>query len=94
MENFNKLIPAQTERLAYLAEECGEVIQIVGKILRHGYDSYNPYDPNKESNKTLLETELNDILKAISRLKDNNDIHILVELKAYKNNAHWHHQEK
>ena len=37
MNNFNQLTPAETERLAILAEECGEVIQAVGKILRHGY---------------------------------------------------------
>lgn len=42
MDHFNGLSPAQAERLAMLAEECGEVIQAVGKILRHGYDSYHP----------------------------------------------------
>ena len=42
MDHFNKLTPAEAERLAILAEECGEVIQVIGKILRHGYDSYHP----------------------------------------------------
>lgn len=74
MEHFNKLTPAEAERLAMLAEECGEVIQIVGKILRHGYDSYHPADPNT-TNRDLLAKELRDVnavLQAMSRfeLKD------------------------
>lgn len=35
MENFNGMTPAETERLAILVEECGEVVQIGMKILRH-----------------------------------------------------------
>ena len=46
-EHFNKLTPAEDERLAMLAEECAEVIQIVSKIQRHGYDSWHPDDPLK-----------------------------------------------
>lgn len=60
MIHFNKLTPAQAERLAMLAEECGEVIQIVGKILRHGYDSYHPVNP-RVSNRDLLAKELRDV---------------------------------
>lgn len=59
-EHFNKLAPDETERLAMLAEECGEVIQIVGKILRHGYDSYHPANP-RLSNRDLLAKELRDV---------------------------------
>ena len=33
---FNGLTPAEAERLALLMEECGEVVQIIGKVLRHG----------------------------------------------------------
>ena len=60
MDHFNKLTPAEAERLAMLAEECGEVIQIVGKILRHGYDSYHPVNP-RVSNLGLLVKELRDL---------------------------------
>lgn len=61
MENhFNKLTPAQAERLAMLAEECGEVIQVIGKILRHGYDSHQPSNPG-QSNKRLLNKEMIDV---------------------------------
>lgn len=69
MEHFNKLTPAEAERLAMLAEECGEVIQIVGKILRHGYDSYHPVNP-RLTNRDLLANELRDvnaILQAMGR---------------------------
>lgn len=40
--HFNQLTPAQAERLAILAEECAEVVQIIGKILRHGLYSAHP----------------------------------------------------
>ena len=43
-DHFNGLTPAEAERLAMLAEEAAEVIQAVGKILRHGYASYHPDD--------------------------------------------------
>lgn len=102
MKNFNGLTPAQTERLAYLAEECAEVIQIVGKILRHGYNSHDPTDPYKEqnttyitSNRIMLEIELADINKAVFLMDNNEDISIK-EIQKRSENAHYkymHHQE-
>lgn len=68
MDIFNKLTPAETERLAYLMEECAEVIQIIGKIQRHGYNSYNPFDEKKLDNRALLNMELSDVLKAMTRI--------------------------
>ena len=65
--HFNGLTPAEAERLAMLAEECGEVIQIIGKILRHGYDSYHPADPST-TNKQLLGRELTDLYAVASSL--------------------------
>jgi NTP pyrophosphatase (non-canonical NTP hydrolase) len=59
-DHFNKLTPAEQERLAMLAEECAEVIQVVGKILRHGYDSYHPDAPD-QTNRDLLAKELRDV---------------------------------
>jgi hypothetical protein len=52
---------AEKERLAMLAEEAGEIIQMVGKILRHGYDNYHPNDPMKVTNRELLVRELQDL---------------------------------
>ena len=71
-EQFNQLTPAEAERLAILSEECGEVIQAIGKILRHGYDSKHP--DGGPTNRGQLELELGDIL-CIGRLMCNeNDI--------------------
>lgn len=58
-QNFNELTPAETERLAILAEEMGETIQVIGKILRHGYDSRNPLEGKTGwTNRANLEKEL------------------------------------
>jgi len=67
MTHFNQLTPAEAERLAMLAEECGEVIQMIGKILRHGDDSYHPADP-KTTNRQLLGRELTDLYAVASTL--------------------------
>jgi NTP pyrophosphatase (non-canonical NTP hydrolase) len=64
--HFNQLSPAEAERLALLSEECGEVIQAIGKILRHGYESAFP--ENGPTNRCRLEAELGDVLAAISLL--------------------------
>ena len=61
---FNKLNPSQVERLACLAEELGEAQQVIGKILRHGYDSFHPNSPTT-ANRELLERELGDVLAII-----------------------------
>lgn len=51
-----------------LAEEAAEVVQVVGKILRHGYSSYHPDRPHV-SNRELLMNELAD-LKAVQFLME------------------------
>lgn len=60
MEHYNKLDPEIAELLAVLAEECGEVVQRVGKVLRHGVQSVSPY--SGLANKASLEDELTDVL--------------------------------
>lgn len=57
-ESENSLSPAETERLAILMEEMAESIQVIGKILRHGYESYHPKDLSKTSNRALLSEEI------------------------------------
>ena len=73
-QNFNQLTPAQTERLSLLAEDCGEIIEVVGKILRHGYDSYHPKDKDKTTNRELLERELGDLSLVMTLLTLGDDI--------------------
>lgn len=65
MTNPN-LTNAELERLAMLSEEAGEITQIIGKILRHGYESFHPARP-QETNRALLTREVCD-LRAIYSL--------------------------
>lgn len=98
MEHFNKLTPAEAERLAILAEECAEVIQVVGKILRHGYDSHNPDEPDDGTNRDQLECELGHIAAAQERMALAEDINESAvrqagRLKYAKVTRYMHHLE-
>lgn len=97
MEHFNKLTPGEAERLAILAEEAGEVIQIIGKILRHGYESYNPFDMNRTTNRVLLEREMADFYHAVGMLSALGDVSALNLSKetfdrVVKGKKYTHHQ--
>ena len=75
MSDFdNGLIESEVERLAILAEECGEVIQIVGKVLRHGYSSHNPLAPSPIHNRGLLAKEIGDLRWIISLMLSEGDV--------------------
>jgi hypothetical protein len=67
-KQFNKLPPNQAERLFLLCEELGEAQKIIGKILRHGYQSYHPEDLKRITNRHLLEKEMGHILAALHLL--------------------------
>lgn len=69
--HFNNLTPAEAERLAMLAEECGEVIQIIGKILRHGYDSRHP--DGGMTNRELLQREVCDVSAIVDAMQAHGD---------------------
>ena len=73
-KHFNQLTPAEAERLALLLEELGEAQHVIGKILRHGSESYHPDDPSGPSNRALLEKELGDVLAAIKMMDLADDI--------------------
>lgn len=74
MTHFNQLSPAELERLALLAEECGEVVQAVGKILRHGYASTNPFYPDLQTNRQNLVKEIGDMMVAVDFMLKSGDI--------------------
>jgi len=74
MKNINRLSQSELERLALLSEELGEAQQAIGKIIRHGYQSFNPYAMVRTTNRTDLEKELGDILFAIELMVENKDI--------------------
>lgn len=65
---------AELERLAVLSEELGEVQQVIGKILRHGYESSNPLIENSKTNRQLLEMELGDVTLALRLMVDGGDL--------------------
>ena len=97
MDHFNKLTPAEDERLSLLCEECAEVIQAVGKITRHGYESRHPN--GGPTNRTLLQYELGHVLHAISRLVNSGDIKqdeikAAEWLKSLDVQQYLHHQEE
>lgn len=54
---------------ALLAEECGEVTQIIGKSFRFGWTSYDPANPTV-TNLDLLHREVGDVLAAIQLATD------------------------
>jgi NTP pyrophosphatase (non-canonical NTP hydrolase) len=74
MEKFsNDLTDVQLERLAILSEELGEAQQIIGKVIRHGYESGDPTKPYT-SNRLLLEKELGHVFMALAMLTESNDL--------------------
>lgn len=81
MNNRNNLTGAQLERLSWLMEELGEAIQCIGKIMRHGYDSKDPSNPNHKGNKDDLERELSDVYAAITLLSNHGDLNLINAMK-------------
>ena len=99
VDPFNRLSPAEAERLSMLAEEAGEVVKAVGKILRHGYDSYNPDNPSKGTNRLQLEEELCDLIAVASAMIVDLDINISDHICSKQSLNRWmqklkyaHHQ--
>lgn len=73
---YNKLSPAQAERLDFLAEECAEVIKAIMKIKRHGYGSTNPKpgEDNVTTNQKNLMIEIGHVFACVDLLCSSNDI--------------------
>lgn len=94
-DNFNGLTPAETERIALLVEEMGEVQQVLGKILRHGYESNWEGGP---TNRESLHLELGDVLVVLQMMAEAGDIHESsieerIEVKMEKIKRFLHHQD-
>lgn len=74
----NGLSAAEAEALALLAEEMGEAQQVIGKILRHGFESGNPDRLVNQgvasityTNRMELEKELGDVEAAVQIMVNN-----------------------
>lgn len=96
LTNYNQLTPGEAERLAWLLEELGEVQQIVGKILRHGYESRWPPETG-HTNREKLHRELRDVIFVLELMYMERDIDVdkitnILEEKKYEN-CYLHHQE-
>ncbi len=92
---FNRLTPAESERLALLVEECGEVLQMIGKVTRHGYESRHPN--GGDTNRQALEKECGDVRHAMIRLCESGDlskqeIHDAADRKSRTCRVFLHHQ--
>ena len=96
-KHFNGLNPAQAERIAMLMEEAGEIVQACGKILRHGFESYNPNDQNSSSNRQHLNKEIRDIEAIIEMMRSAHDLSGVqpssVSSTILKKMKYTHHQE-
>lgn len=93
--SFNELSHAQAEVLALLAEECAEVIQVVGKILRHGLESTHP--KGGPVNQRLLAEEIGDVRAAVRLcqkyeiLDPGDDLDGLADCKIDRVDEYLHH---
>ena len=100
--NFNELTPAQTELIALLMEECGELVQACGKILRHGLDSFHP--DTEISNREALVHEMGDVTAAMKMLCNNSivdkeivfekSVNKLKRVREYLHHAKEQHHDK
>lgn len=61
---------AEREALALLAEECGELVQAIGKALRHGIYRGNP-EVEGHVNLHDIEQEIGDVLASMLVLEEN-----------------------
>lgn len=84
---------AEKERLAMLAEEAGEIVQIVGKILRHGYENYHPNDAEKITNREHLFQELRDLDGVIYGMQQSGDLPT-TDVESYHNDIKKSWQKK
>ena len=70
----NQLSPAEEERLAKLTEECGEISQMVGKTLVHGWNNFHPRMPEEGTNRERLEKEIGGLLAVVKIMSDAGDL--------------------
>lgn len=96
---FPDLTNAERERLAMLAEEAGEIVQAVGKVLRHGYDSRHP--DGGPDNRASLERECRDFLGVLWGMQRAGDLAILLSADYGDRRQAWerklryaHHQPR
>lgn len=76
------MTPAELERLALLGEEMGEAQQMIGKIIRHGYESMHP--DGGPTNREGLTREVGDILTVLSMFFEQEDLSLVNVLERHQ----------
>jgi hypothetical protein len=94
--SFRAVTPAEDERLGQLIEEMGESLQMIGKTMRHGYESSHP-DYDNITNRQNLEKELGQVLAMIKILivagdVDELNLHVAQNQKFVKLLKFTHHK--
>jgi hypothetical protein len=92
------MTPEEAERLEMLAEEAAEVIFIIMKTLRHGYESFHPDNP-EITNRQMLEEEIGDFLGILGQMELKEDVQAInvafhKQKKWNKSLKYTHHQSK
>lgn len=59
---------AEEELLHLVSEECAEVVLAASKVLRHGWESRNPDDPDAGTNREELMREIGHVRAATTLL--------------------------
>lgn len=90
---FNRLTPAEVERLSMLAEEAAEVIRAVGKILRHGY--FNCHPDTGVTNHIMLAHEITDFQAVAAAMERAGDVYPPDDLRKRwaRKLRYTHHQD-
>jgi NTP pyrophosphatase (non-canonical NTP hydrolase) len=72
IKKFQKPNAAERERIDLMQEECAEVIQILSKIKRFGFDDTKPGQPL--TNRERLEEELGHVLNMFEMMVRRGDV--------------------
>jgi len=94
----NSLSLEEEERLHWLIEEAGEVIQAATKTLRYGYASVHPDDPEGPNKRQNLEKEIADFELAVRKMEQEHDVNsdnilnlMLIKLRRFMKGLHFFH---
>jgi NTP pyrophosphatase (non-canonical NTP hydrolase) len=60
----------ENEILDMCQEECAELIQVISKVKRFGWDNHNPFNTPIKTNREHLIEELGDVLALIDVIKN------------------------
>lgn len=68
---------AELERISILGEECGEIVQAIGKVMRHGWTATMDMGPELEmqfNNRSDLEREIGNLYAAVDMMAEAGDL--------------------